>query len=405
MTPLLRITPSLLALFLGYAAAQDARTWTDTKGRKLEGAFVKQDATTVWVRKGDGKEVAIPKATLSPDDQKHLETAKPAAPSATPVSNGARFATARIDPSLWKSRPEGFKIGTVLYPNTLETEHFIVAGSAKVRPAMLLSYAEAGERLWADIATDLPVIAAAFDGRKLPIILATDEKDAKVFASWHEKHASDSPSVPVHFNLVNYDIAGFILDDKFSEEAGLTVCGRIFRTDSKNAAPQRKTWPQRIHFLSDDILRHLLVNMGSRGEYSLAMVCLSFNYHREELICGKIESEVSFGGAGVEGFKNGRNWAGLTKKLLKDGASPDIDAFLKARGSEAEPRDLGFGLGLMHFIHADTTRRADFGKILVATAKDKKCPDAETFAKGLGYDSPDALNKAWKDFMLSSAFE
>ena len=409
MIPSPRLAVAIAALTLGCLSAQEARTWTDLKGRKLEGSFVKQDDSTVWVRKGDGKEVAIPKASLSADDRKHLETATPAAP-ATPgkaaPATGGRFATVRLDPSAWKPRPEGFKIGTLLYPSTLETEHFIIAGNEKVRPAMLMYYADAAERLWADITTDLPVVATAFEGRKLPIILASDEKDSQIFADWHDKHAEASSNVPSEFNLERFVIAAFTLDDDFSKEAGLTISGRLFRTDSKSAEPQRKTWPQRIHFLTDDIIRHLLAKAKNNGEYSLSIVRLCFNYHREELVCGKIESEVTFGGGSeVEGFKNGRNWAGATKKLLKGGASPDIDAFLKTNGSDAQPRDLGFGLGLMHFIHADPARREGFGKILENTGKDKKSPDSETFAKGLGFDSPEALNKAWKDYMVSDAFQ
>jgi hypothetical protein len=409
MIPSPRLAVAIAALTLGCLSAQEARTWTDLKGRKLEGSFVKQDDATVWVRKGDGKEVAIPKASLSVDDRKHLETATPAAPAApgkAASATGGRFATVHLDPSAWKPRLEGFKIGTLLYPSTLETEHFIIAGNEKVRPAMLMYYADASERLWADLATDFPSITAAFEDRKMPIILASDEKDAKVFANWHEKHADASPNVSPHYDLDRFMIAAFTLDDDYSKEAGLTTSGRIFRLDSKAAEHQRKTWPQRIHFLTDDIIRHLLAKAKDNGDYSLSMTRLCLNYHREELVCGKIESEVSFGGGSeVEGFKNGRNWAGATKKLIKGGAAPDIEAFLKAHGSDAEPRDLGFGLGLMHFIHADPARREGFDKLLETAGKDKKGPDAEAFAKALGYDSPEALNKAWKDYMVSDAFQ
>ncbi|MCW1924834.1 hypothetical protein OKA05_19880 [Luteolibacter arcticus] len=403
----LRLATPIVALTFGCLSAQEARTWTDLKGRKLEGALVKQDDSTVWVRKGDGKEIAIPKASLSEDDRKHLATA-PAPPpgAATAASSSGRFHTVRLDPSAWKPRPEGFKIGTLLYPMTLETEHFIIAGGPKVRAAMMMTYADACERLWADIAADIPPVKAAFEGRKLPVILADDAKDAEIFANWHEKHADASSTVSSSYSLTRSSIASFALDTDFSKEAGLTITGRLFRLDAKGAEHQRKTWPQRIHFLTGDIIWHLLSRANNNGEYSLALVKLSFNYHREELVCGKIESEVSFGGGtDVEGFKNGRNWAGATKKLLKGGATPDIVAFMKARGSDAEPRDLGFGLGLMHFIHAAPDRIAGFAKILETAGKDDKVPDPETFAKGLGFDSPEALNKAWKDYMLSDAFE
>jgi hypothetical protein len=384
------------------ATAQDSRTWTNQKGQKLEGTFLKQDETTVWVRRGDGKEVAIPKKTLSKADLEHLADAAPAAPTA----GRGRFANARIDPSAWKPRPGGFKLGTLVYPANLESEHFIIAGPPKVRPAMLTAYADAAERLWSDLATDFPALAEAFEGRKMPVILADDEKDAGIFSNWHGEHADASRTVSRTFNLETFTIASFRLDEKFAEENGLTTPGRLFRIDSKEAQPMRRTWPQRIHFLCDDLLLQWLIPVKTNGDYSISMLRLALSYHREELVCGKIESEVTFGGgADVEGFKNGRNWAGSTKKLLKAGAQPSIESFLETPGSKAEPRDLGFGLGLMHFIHADSARLDGFRTLLATAVEDKKSPDPEAFAASLGFDSPEGLNGAWRDFMLSDAFE
>jgi hypothetical protein len=405
MLPSLRLAAPIALLTLGCLSAQEARTWTDIKGRKLEGAFVKQDDATVWVRKGDGKEVAIPKASLSEDDRKHLTTATPAAPGKSTASTGARFNTARIDVAAWKPRPEGFQIGTQLYPIMIESEHFIFAGGAKARPAVLTAYAEAVERLWIDMATDLPGLAAAFEGKKMPVLLLDGEKEAKSFAKWHEEHADASPNVSPSYNLSRYVIVAFHLDKDLAKEKGLTTLGRVYRLDSKKAEHTRKTWPARIHFFAEDILRQLTGDPDNNGKYSVASLRLAHSYHREEQICGKIESEVSFGGAALEGFRNGRNWAGATKKLLKDGIQPDIASFLETRNSEVEPRDLGFGLGLMHFIHADPARIEGFAKILETAAKDDKAPDPETFAKGLGFDSPEALNKAWRDYMVSDAFQ
>ena len=386
------------------APGQESRTWTDLKGRKLEGTFVKQDETSVWVRRPDGKELTILKKTLSKDDLEHLEEAPV---STTPAAaKGGRFDSVAIDPAAWKARPGGFKLQSLVYPTNLETEHFIIGASPKTRPAVLLAYAEAAERVWADIAADFPQIADAFDGRRLPLLLTEGESEAKKVASWNLKHAQDSRTVSPNYNLDTYIIAGFSLDEDFAEEAGLTSYGRMFRLDSKTAEHMRKTWPQRVHFLTEDILRQMVGSAKNNGDYSLSMVRLSLCYHREELVCGKIESEVSFGGGSeVEGFKNGRNWAGATKKLLTAGANPDIKSFLESSAQKAQPRDLGFGLGLMHFIQADPARLDGFGKLLAAAGEEEECPDPEAFAKGLGFESPAELNAAWRDYMLSDAFE
>ena len=409
-TPLLSGFAILAAGCLA-ASAQEARTWTDIKGRTIEGSFLKQDESTVWVKRGDGREVAIPKKALSEGDLKHLETATPASAATGGSTAGAatpsagRFNNAKIDPTAWKPRAGGFQLGSFSFATNLETEHFIIATNEKVRPATMTAYADACERLWSDMAADLPGLAEAFKGKKMVVVLA-EERGATSFAAWHDKHADDSSDVGRHYQLARASIASFSLDKKFAEEAGLTIAGRLFRLDSKNAEHNRKTWPQRIHFLSGDIIAQFIGRPDDNEDFNLSLVKLAFSYHREELICGRIESEVSFGGGGdVEGFKNGRNWPGATKKLLKGGARPDIKGFLEVHASKAEPRDLGFGLGLMRFIQMDATRLANFGKMLEKARSDDKCPDPAAFSKALGFDSPEELNVAWREYMLSDAFQ
>lgn len=402
------------------ASAQESRTWTDTKGRTLEGVFVRQDDSTVWIKKPDGKELALPKKSLSEEDLKHL-TSAPSTPTAGGSGSGGtaaaaagagagagtgRFASARIDPGTWKQTPGGAKFDTLLFPANLETEHFLILGYEKTKLTMLQAYANAAERLWSDIASDLPELAESYKGLRMPIVLADGEKQAQMFSDWHDKHAKDSPTVGYAGRLTDAGIAAYRLDPKFAEENKLTQTGRLFRLDSK-AAHTRPTWPERIHFLSSDIFASILGDSKANGDVSLSMIRQAFAYHREQLVCGRIESEVSYGGGGtdVEGFKNGRNWAGATKKLLKGGAKTDIKAYLETDAAKAEPRDLGFGLGLMQFIHADATRKAGFGKMLEKTRTDKKCPDVEGFAKALGFNSPEELNAGWLAYMNSDAFQ
>lgn len=396
-------------------SAQESRTWTNTKGQTIEGSFVKQDATTVWIKKPDGKEISIPKKSLSAEDLKHLETAAPApaaggggAATGGGAAPGARFASIKFDPAQWKPRDGGFKLDTMLFPSNLETEHFIIGGSTKIRPAIVTAYADAAERLWADIAADFPDFPDSFKGGvKFPIILLNDEKEHKMLAAWHEKHAADSPTVSPMFGMERYTICSVRLDKKFGEENKLSTYGLAFRMDGKGYQHTKPTWPERIHFVSGNLFDHWLGRPKGNGKFSLSLVAFSLAYHREQMICGHIESQVSFGSGSseVEGFKNGRNWPGATKKLLKGGASPDIKSFLETEASEAQPRDLGFGLGLMQFILKDPTRREGLNKILHEAATSEKSPDDAGFAKGLGFDSPGALNVAWKEYMLSDAFQ
>ena len=381
-------------------ATGEVRTWTDVKGRTLKGKYVKQDDSAVWLMRDNGRQVRIVKSTLSESDRKHLEE----------LSNlpgqGKRFDTRDLDPSVWKPRDGGFKFDGIHYLNTLEGDHFIVVAGTKVRDSVIRSYLEAAERLWLDVATDLPLLTETFKGRRMLIVLADGDDQAQLFANWHGKHADRANVSSSSYRLIEHTIVSFTLGSDLAAEAGLMRSGRFFRIDAKNAQNTRLEWTGRIHFMASELLRNVIWSVKTNDGHTFSLLQLSFAYHREESICGRIETKVTFGfGEDVEGFSNGRNWAGYTRKILKQGHGPNIESYLKKKGSEAVARDLGFGHGLMYFIHKDPARLGGFNKVLVDAVADNKVPDANSFAKALGYASTTALNEAWLAFMLSDEFE
>ena len=376
------------------AANLDRRKRPRIKGNIFE---AKRHHRLAPPRKGAGT-VQIPKKTLSEADQKHLETLT------NLPGQGERFDTRTLGASSWKARPGGFEFDKLRYLSAYESDHFIVLADSKVREKILASYAEAAERLWVDMATDLPMLKDSFKGRKMLIVLADGEEDAKIFESWHKGHA-ERTNLSGFFRVGTYTIVTFRLDSDLADKAGLASSGRLFRTDVKKAQNIRLKWQQRIHFLASEILSVALRPTRNHDGYTLSMLGLSHSFHRESIICGAIETAVSFGGGdGIEGFSNGRNWASPTRKLLSKGARPSIESYLKKQGSDAAPRDLGFGHGLMCFIHHNPIRLAGFNKVLETAVSDEKVPTAESFAKGLGYDSPAALDAAWLKFMQSDEF-
>ena len=239
------------------------------------------------------------------------------------------------------------------------------------------------------------------------VVLADDKLEAEAFANWHRKHAEKGNMFASPFRLTSYNIVSFSLNGELAGKEGLAPSGRLFRTDAKVARNTRIDWAERIHFLASELIRTVLRPVRDNGDYTLSMLQLSYAYHREESICGGISTEVTFGGGeDIEGFSNGRNWAGSTRRIIsRGGVGPSIDDYLQKSGSDAAPRDLGFGHGLMCFIHQDPVRLGGFNKILETAVEEKKAPDAKAFAKGLGYDSPADLDAAWLEFMKSNDFE
>ncbi|MDB6077087.1 MAG: hypothetical protein JWO82_834 [Akkermansiaceae bacterium] len=412
---LLAMTLAGGALHFSPAHAEAARDWTDTKGRTVSAVFVRQDADNVWIKRSDGREVEVPKNTLSDADQIYLASvptgpATPggavSAPGGATKSGLADFNTVKVDPTLFKPHGGGLALDGFSLPNTLETGHFVIAASDKTKPAVVSMYAEAAERTYLDIVAALPSIATAFEDHKKVIILYENEAEGGLIESWHSHYAASGKPLLFHDpKMAERNIGYLDLHPAEAEKLGYCPQIRTFRLNSKTAESMKKNWGKRVHFLVSDIL-----NWGARDPYgsdgySFGIITLCYSYEREFAISGKIETEVIMSGAEVEGFKNGKAWAAATKKLLKNGGKPDIDAFLHTLDSKAAPRDLGFGFGLIQFIRKDPARLAGLDKSYAALTRKRIFSDPKEFIANLGYDSPEAFNAAWLKYLESDAFQ
>ena len=380
------------------ASAQDSRTWTDVKGRKIEGSLLKHDGTTAWLKRADGREIQILKTTLSQEDLSYLENALPVSPAATPDRTGS-FATVRLDPSKWTTKPEGIDFDGIVFHQNLASEHFVILAVGDVKPDALAAYANAAERLWADIAADLPSLSEAFGDKKMPIILFEDTRHAGIFGAWHDKHAENSRTASPNYKLKTAGITGCKIDAELAAKHGFTFKAQTFRLDAKDIQSNRPTWPARIHFLTSTLFQV------ATGDSYFRLIEMGFSYHREKKICGRIETEVVVRGTTVEKIKNTRDWGALPKRLLKNGSRPDFASFHGITTDEAQPRDLGFAYGLISFIHADTARLEKFDGLLTKARKGENVSEAESVAKILGSESCAALDTAWADFMESDVFQ
>lgn len=103
--------PSALLTLLGLASAAsaEARTWTDTKGRTIEGDYLSATSADVTLRRSDGRTFTLPLTLLSPADRKFVDQqAKPTA--SAPALDYNEFNTLLglpllVDGTLWDDEP------------------------------------------------------------------------------------------------------------------------------------------------------------------------------------------------------------------------------------------------------------------------------------------------------------
>ncbi len=75
----------ILFLLTGLAIAFEARSWTDTQGRKIDATMVRTDGEAVILKLKDGREVPFPLAKLSEADGKYVTESASQAKAETPA--------------------------------------------------------------------------------------------------------------------------------------------------------------------------------------------------------------------------------------------------------------------------------------------------------------------------------
>ena len=379
----------------------EVRKWTSADGRIIDAEFVRQQKGAVTLKMKDGREVPVELAKLSAADQDYVKKQGPGSPPTG--KRGPGFSDVILDKKLWVMRPqpETFGITAIALTQQLETPHFLITAGPKVKPAIIETYAEAGERLYAHMTRDLRGLDEKFKDRKITIWLGADQAEMALIGKCLEQVGAQAPS----WEDFGITWARFPLETATQKK--IIPLARGFNV-GKDAADQRNVqWTERIHFIASDIIScygHLFTDKGRGFDF----FDLCYSYYIEFDITGKIETKVSFSASPeiVEGFKNPKGWASATRRILDNTPiKPSLQRVFTLQTSQAEPIDLGAGFGLMQYIFRDPARLAALNKILENTRKTQKPPTTDEFAIAMGAANATAFEEQWIAFLESDAFK
>lgn len=395
---------AFLLLFTTIAAPAAPRTWTDTKGRKIEAEFVSQTADKVTLKLAStGKDAVLAKTQLCPEDQEFLKTATAAPPAGRVTFTGQTYDSARLDKSKFKrvTPPRDLKITKTEFPHQMETEHFFIAAGAAVKPAALEANAEVCERLYAHMVRVLPLLEETFRDRRMAIWIPADGDEMMTFGSWINSEDGG------HFEgRPTYNVSGAILPKAMVDEQKFLPTTRFLRGDHPDT-PRTKKWGMRLFFVGGTALYNATRDVKMNDTNSLGLLELGWSYYLEGDICGNITTEVSFAGSGdtVEGFRNGRTWPAAIKAILKNGVKPSAAKLLQTKKDAAQPIDVGLAYGFCHWCFRDPARAKQFNEMGTAAIAASKAPDPETFVKAFGFADVAAFDKAFNDYLMSDRFQ
>ncbi len=405
----------LLAFCTGPAFGAEFRTWTNTKGQKIEAKLVRVDDEVVVLEMKDGKRHELKRKVLSQADIEFLAEyggkgaadVDPTAPAAIPEK------TARIDTKAFKKWDTPFSFtGLELKFSVVETPHFLVLSYGNVREK---DTAENAEALWHGMAFQHPSFARKWEGRKMAIFLVTEESDFNAIGSWYASQLLQAGRTADGNNLAltwpRASAGNVSMLPSLAEEHNLFTSARVFKvTDPKQFSGP---WgPFRTHCLSGDMLS---IQMGGVSDFAAdGFFALSngHSYFKEIQLCEKTEtSKISADAYASDevktsgGFEDGRRWPKTIKDLVrKDKVKPSIDALYRLKEDGMSPTDCVLTYAFSRYLQSTVGRLANYATLCERIETSNAMPEQIELAKIYGFDSVKAMEDDWIAYMNSSAF-
>jgi len=434
----LRFSALLLAaaglLAVPHASALEMRHWLKIDGTLIEAEFVRQVGDRIQLRDKEGRNVELLKTQLSFGDLDYIaENAPPdktikslgTAGPKPKLPNPAR--EVKIDRKLFVKEAGDFKINQRTY-RVCETPHFKIM---YMKPADPMDVAELAERLWVDTAFFHSTFIGKWTDRKMGIILVNDDEAYEDIGSWYADMIASigtdqaKDSAERARKTWPRSAAGVVnMPQAQADEQKIFNHIRVFRTfrsmvDSAGKVvrkePVKGVWvPFNTHCLAGDLLDiQAGGTSGATPEGSFA-IFTGHSYYKEIQLNGKSEtSKLHTEGTGKDvgsagGFNTDKDWAGELKKLLrkKEGPwKPDLATLFRIKDNDARQADNVFAYAFSRFLQSTPERLTAYNKLCQKIDTANQVPDLSEIATLYGYESADALQKAWEMWMDSGDFK
>jgi len=427
-----------LASLVSFASAQEeTRTWTNTKGQKIEASVVKQEGDKVTLLLASGKEATIGKDTLSAEDQEYLaglmtkpDDPAPAAPEPTkpgetpeapddlPAELPADFKPVPGHPETeveidretivpLREKFEGGRVDDYVTLRSITTPHFLILHDAKNTKAGDL--AQTAEKIYAGLVAQYYGFEDRFgDGRYL-LMVASEEESWQGMAGWHYGSAAPSENQLKAWKKEKSHLT--TVKDDFQASHGLGSRGLILDGSDRDRVSGK--FPAFATHQLEYALFSLLLGEAKLTDPGVYPFLIGHTYFKESLLAGEATTAVidksdyardKF--AEKSDFAEGKNWAKTAKSMIaKEEIKPRIGDVLEQGLSGIQPTDFVLMYSLAAFMNRSEQLLRGKNQMLLNIAKTKEGPSAAEFASALGFESVEAFEKEWLEFIASRDFE
>ncbi|MFT5904680.1 MAG: hypothetical protein ACI9E1_000265 [Cryomorphaceae bacterium] len=404
----------LLAATALFSSAADFRIWTSLKGASIEAQILKFKDGTAYLTTKEPKEIQIKVSDLSLADRQYLIEFEQADKDLLLKGEPAVPEKAWRKPKDFIKKLEetlsldGSEDGFELY----ETKHYLFAASKGINPQGL---AETAEACWHGMAFQhLEFIENWGTTRKLIIVPKDPEvykavgkfEEERLIAAEQHDRARDVAALWSRLGVGSIGVS-----DALMTKYNLKDRGMAFHT--KDRKDFRKEWHSfQTHVICSDLLSEQLGGVSSISGSGYFALSRGHAYYKEIQLTKKtmthLISKNSGGDIGSKkGFNDGTAWAKLLSKEVKKGkVIPKLQQTLNLKSAaDLDPEKLVTMYALSYYLQSTQPRIAAYAKLCRRINTSDQVPAASELVKFFGFETIEAFEKDWVEFIKSRDFK
>ena len=363
-------------------------------------------------------------ATLSLADRAHLvEYAEADKKILTDVKLTVPEEDIRFDKKTLKSldKKMGFGESTHLAFDLLESEHFLIASTGRFRAQPL---AEMAERLWHGMAFQHMNFRQDWGDKKKVIIVTTDDEIygelGKWYANWLRNNIADEQQAQQQSNRIStlwMQVAGtnIRLPEEEQKEFNAFDTAKVFRIRDGNDSSYKKVFgPFPTHGLAGMLLSHQMGGVSQISPNGYFALTTGHAYFKEIQLADKSETSLLDAGkygeddeiTSARGFEDGRSWAKTLRKLVRQGkVTPDLEKLLAYTQADLTPEQLVLIYSFAYYMQSDSARLTAFADMITRIESNNQVPASIEIAKFFGFETVEAFQADWTEFIKSTSFK
>jgi len=404
----------VLAATTLFSSAAEFRIWTSKQGTSIEAQILKYDNGFAYLTTKEPKEIKMKVVDLSLADRQYLIEFAQADKDLLLKGEPAVPEKAWKKPKNFIKKLEetlsldGSEDGFELY----ETKHYLFAASRGINPQGL---AETAEACWHGMAFQhLEFIENWGTTRKLIIVPKDPEvynavgkyEQARLVAAGQDDRARNTAAIWSRLGVGSIGVKEDVMTKHNLKEYGMA-----FHTKDKKDF--RKDWHSfQTHVICSDLLSEQLGGVSSISGNGYFALSTGHAYYKEIQLTKKTLTNLLNKNSGGEigskkGFDDGTSWAKELRKLVKKGkVIPKLQQTLNLKtADDLDPEKLVTMYALSCYLQSTQPRIAAYAKLCRRINTSDQVPAPSELVKFFGFETVEAFEKDWVEFIKSRDFK